>query len=171
MRRALLLVPAAVLLAVTACSSSGGHESSSDGPAKSASPAAASDSPVALTAAGVVARLKAAGLPVSNVQTQDERTDPNSMLGRPNGYTGRASFDVPGGDTAGDKYDISRGGVVEVWPDAAGAKKRAAYVKQATASMPALTEYDYVHGPVLLRITGGVVPSTARKFKAALSSM
>jgi hypothetical protein len=60
--------------------------------------------------------LKAAGLPLSNEAVQDENTDPNNLIGRPNGYLSRASFDLPGGDTNGEKHDIDRGGVIEVFP-------------------------------------------------------
>jgi len=33
------------------------------------------------------------------------------------------------------------------------------------------SEHDYVHGSVLVRITGKVVPSVAEPFQAALASM
>lgn len=59
--------------------------------------------------------LAAAGLPLSSVIVQDETTDPNNKLGRPNQYTSRSSADVPGGDPDADKYGVDRGRVVEVF--------------------------------------------------------
>lgn len=143
---------------------------------------AAAQAPTASAAAGakpsaaatvsiseVLARLTRAGLPLSNPAAQDENTDPNNLLGRPNGYIARASFDVPGGDPEGDQHTIERGGVIEVWPDEAAARRRSTYLQDLVKNAPILgTEYDYVRGPVLLRITGKVKPSVAAQFEAAL---
>jgi hypothetical protein len=69
-----------------------------------------------MDALAVIEALKKAKLPVTNIAEQDENTDPNNRLGRPGGYTSRASADVPGGDAEADKYSIDRGLVVEVAP-------------------------------------------------------
>lgn len=161
------------VLALAACSSgtSSGPASGAAKTATTAAPASPSAAP-ALDASAVLARLKAAGLPISNEAVQDENTDPNNLLGRPNGYTSRVSFDVPGGSTDGEKYSIDRGGVIEVFPDAAGAKIRSDYIQGLLKGSPILgTEYHYQAGPVLLRITGGVKPSVAAKFRDALSKL
>jgi hypothetical protein len=62
-----------------------------------------------MNAKAVVDALKNAGLPVTAIAEQDENSDPNDKLGRPGGYTSRASADVPGGDKNGDRYGIDRG--------------------------------------------------------------
>jgi hypothetical protein len=125
-----------------------------------------------MTALEVAEKLKASGLPVTNLAAQDENTDPNDLLGRPTGYTGRASFDLAAGDKAGEKYGVDRGGVVEVWPTAAAAKKRADYIQGALADNPILgSEWDYLNGAVLVRITGKVKPSEANRFRAAVEAL
>lgn len=133
---------------------------------------ATSAAPVKLDAKGVAERLKAAGLFTGAIAVQDEATDPNKQLGRPGRYTSRASFDLPGGDTAADPGAADRGAVVEVFPDAAAAKARADFIQKTLADTPMLgSEYDYVNGGVLLRITGKVLPSEAKKFEAALAKL
>jgi hypothetical protein len=125
-----------------------------------------------MTALEVGKKLKASGLPVTNLAAQDENTDPNNLLGRPTGYISRASFDLAAGDETGEKYDIDRGGVVEVWPTAAAAKKRADYIQGALADNPILgSEWHYANGAVLVRITGKVKPSEAKRFKAAVDAL
>lgn len=133
------------------------------------SPVPASSTAAPVTAATILDKFRAAGLPMTNVATQDEATDPNSLLGRPNSYTSHASFDLPGGDPDGTRADVSRGGVIEVFPDASKATVRASYIRAVTAGDAFLAEYDYQDGPVLLRITGKVTPSTAKQFQAALT--
>ncbi|WP_203924735.1 hypothetical protein [Rugosimonospora africana] len=109
---------------------------------------------------------------MSNGAVQDENTDPNNLIGRPSEYTSRASFDVAGGDPNGDRYTTDRGGVIEVFPDAATAKARAEYIQTQLNANPVLgTEYDYLTGSVLVRITGKVKPSVAGKFQAAVAGL
>jgi hypothetical protein len=163
-----LAAAAAFVVAVAACNSAPASSPAvGDASAGTGAPSAAA----AVDAKAVLAALTAANLGVSNGAVQDENTDPNNLLGRPNGYTSRASFDLPGGDSAEKKYDIGRGGVIEVWPDATAAKGRADYITNATKSIPALAEYDYVNGPVLVRVTGKVKPSAAGKVQVAVKAL
>jgi hypothetical protein len=120
----------------------------------------------------VLDKLTAAGLSISNGAVQDENTDPNNLLGRPNGYTSRASFDVPGGDPEAKAGDIARGGVIEVFADATTAKARADYIASTLKAAPIFgTEYHYLNGLVLVRISGKVKPSEASKFQAAVDAL
>ncbi|MER5338604.1 hypothetical protein [Micromonospora sp. NPDC002717] len=80
-----------------------------------------------LDAKAVLTKLTAARIGLTHGVVQDEDTDPNNLLGRPNGYTSRASADLPGGDTTGDKYGIDRGLVIEVIPSAGEADRRSTY--------------------------------------------
>lgn len=173
MRRLTLLAPAALLVAVlAACSSNAPSKPAPAAATPTATSASPSPSAPAMDAKTVVDRLQAAGLPVSNVVVQTEASDPNHLLGRPNGYTSRASFDLPGGNANAQAGDSDRGGAVEVWPDAAAAKARSAYIQGQLKANPMLgTEYDYINGGALLRITGLVVPSTAQTFQAALTKL
>lgn len=141
-------------------------------PATSAAATTTAPPAKALDAAGVLAQLTAAGLPLTNPHVQDENTDPNNLLGRPGGYTSRASFDLAGGDTTADPYFVDRGGVIEVYPTTAGAKARSEAIQGALQATQILgTEYHYLNGPVLVRITGRLKPTAAAPFGTAVSSL
>lgn len=85
----------------------------------------------------------------SVVYTAD--TDPNNLLGRPGGYTSKASFideRIDVSQVLGDRPGaVDVGGSVEVFEDAAAARQRADYVRQVTQVLPAFVEYDYMSGP------------------------
>lgn len=102
-------------------------------------------------------------------------TDPHNLLGRPGGYTSKASF-------IDERIDISQviddrpgavdvGGSVEVFEDADAAKHRADYVRQVTQAAPAFVEYDYVSGPVLLRVSGQLTPRQAAAYEVVLTEV
>ena len=128
--------------------------------------------PMLWTAEKVLGKLSAAGLPMSHGAVQDENSDPNNLLGRPNGYLGRASFDVEGGDPDAGQFGIDRGGVVEIFPSAAAALNRSSYIQETLKTVGIFgTEYHYLAGPVLVRITGKVKPSVAVKFETVVKEM
>lgn len=177
-----LICAALVAATATAC---GSNTPAAKTPA--AAPAVASSTAVAATssaavaghpaatldAAAVVTRLKAAGLPIGSVTVYTAATDTNHLLGRPGGYTSKASF----ADTRINPQDaktttvgsIDLGGGVEVFPDAAGAKARADYLRKVMAAAPILgTEYDYLSGNVLLRISEVLTPDQAAGYQKAL---
>lgn len=166
---------ATLALALTAC---GSEAAPIAGPAPSASTVSASASPApapapapALDARGVVDGLAAAKLPLTNLATQDENTDPNDKIGRPGGYTSRASADVPGGDKEADKFTIERGLVVEVFATAEDADTRSKFIQDSLKSIQILgTEYHYrpADKRVLVRLSGKIKPSVAKQFEAAV---
>jgi hypothetical protein len=119
----------------------------------------------------ILNRLFESDLPISNGAVQDETTDPNELLGRPHQYTSRASFDVPGADPTAPNHRVERGGAVEVFADAADAKARYEYLDGIRKAAPLLVEYDYVNGPVLVRITGKLKPSVAAQFEEAVRGL
>lgn len=103
-----------------------------------------------------------------------DRSESNHLLGRPNGYLSKASFSdkrVPASDTTGDsKGDVDYGGSVEVFATANEAKARAAYIESVLKADPMLgTEYDYLNGPVLLRVSQYLIPSQAEEYQRALA--
>jgi hypothetical protein len=100
-------------------------------------------------------------------------TDPNKLLGRPNGYTSKATFT----DTRIDPASVPRatpgsvdaGGSVEVFDTEAAASARQQFIKQTMQTAQILgTEYSYVDGPVLLRISQQLTPEQAAEYEAAL---
>ncbi|MEH1058693.1 hypothetical protein V6U89_26215 [Micromonospora sp. CPCC 206171] len=167
----LVALAAAVTLTVTGC---GGDTSSSPtvGVSTGTTPAVASTPAAPLDAETVLDRLTAAKLGLTGGAVQTEDTDPNDLLGRPNGYLSRASADMPGGDRDGDKYSIDRGLVIEVFPTAADADGRSKFIQDALKGMPILgTEYHdrTGEGTVLVRVSGKVKPSVAKKVEAAVA--
>ena len=100
------------------------------GSATTAAAAPAEAPAAAMDALAVIEALKKAKLPVTNIAEQDENADPNNKLGRPGGYTSRASADVPGGDAEANKYTIDRGLVIEVFATVEDAQARSTYIQQ-----------------------------------------
>jgi hypothetical protein len=169
-----LLLAALLVTGLAGCGTDQPAEQPTGQPPPAASSPAASPTPAPpkIDAKVVAAALAAAKLPVTNIAVQDENTDPNNLLGRPGSYTSRASFDVTGGDENGDPFDIDRGGVVEVFADAAAAQARSKYIQDTLRSMQILgTEYHYLNGPVLVRVSGKVKPSVAKPFEAAVAGL
>lgn len=179
MRRAAVLAASTLLLAA-GC---GGSSKTSTPPANTAAAASTASAaapaahttaaPVAKDAAGVVARLKAARLPIGAVIIYTAENDPNHLLGRPGGYLSKAGFAdtrINPKDARDDKPgSVDLGGDIEVFADAAGANARADYIRKALASMPMLgTQYEYVSGPVLLRLSQVLTPDQAAAYKKAL---
>ncbi len=177
-RTAPIYTAAALALLLTGCGSDPAAEQAPQ-PAPDTSATAVHDSaaPAAVEAMGaktVVNALKAAGLPVTAIAEQGENTDPNDKLGRPGGYTSRASADVPGGDKDGEKYGIDRGLVVEVFTTVEDAGARSKYIQETLKTMQILgTEYHYrgKDKRILVRISGKVKPSQAKKFEIAVAAL
>jgi hypothetical protein len=106
-------------------------------------------------------------LPIKLTITYNASNDPNHLLGRPNEYTSKASFSfagIPSSETEGDSVgDVDFGGSVEVFPTSNGALSREKYIESIFKAAPILgTEYDFLNGPVLLRVSRYLTPSQAK---------
>ena len=172
MRKPVHIAVVVLLCLTSAC---GGQEAANP---TSAVPAATQPTPAATPADSpdaqtIIGKLKNANLGLKNVQVQDEDTDPNNLLGRPNGYASKIAFSdsrVSRDDTVGAAKDaIERGGSIEVYPDSAGAKARATYIQEMLKATGFGAEYDYVKGPILVRVTGNLTPTKAMDYQAALA--
>lgn len=125
-----------------------------------------------LDAAGVIEELAARGLPAKLTVTYTADTDPNKLLGRPNGYTSKAAFaDERAKNGLGEEGDVALGGGVEVFEDADAAETRAEYIQGIGKSMPALGEYTYTAGNVLLRVSKELNPDDAAAYQQALAEI
>lgn len=124
-------------------------------------------------AAVLSARQVASGLrqhlPVTSITILTAATDPNHLLGRPGEYTSKARFRdsrIPAAP------DVTGGGEIEVFATSAQAVRRARYIQQVVQAAPILgAEYDYVAGPVLLRVSGKLTPSQAAGYALALAAV
>lgn len=173
-----IVCAAMLIVALTAC---GGEDTTGNeaGPAVESSAEASSAPPVeeetvALDAEAVVERLRAAGVPIVSTNTVTAENDPNNLLGRPNGYTSKVEITderVPEAERSPDG-GVDNGASVEVFADAAAAQARADFIAEIAKSSPALAnEYDYVRGPVLVRVTGKLTPAEAKIYETAVAEL
>lgn len=174
LRHTLVTLTAATLM-LAGCGDNSVNNPQTAGPAAATSPAEKAPTPTQpIDAKVVLAKLTAADLGATQGSVQDEDSDPNDLLGRPNGYSSRASADLPGGNTEADRYGIDRGLVIEVWPTAEDADRRSTFIQDMLKSMQMLgTEYHYRvdQGRVLVRVSGKVKPSLAKKVEVALAGL
>jgi hypothetical protein len=161
----------AVLLASSASCSSGPAPS-----AVGATPGtAATQNASAPTAEQVVADLTGKIGTAKPTVVFTAETDPNHLLGRPNGYTSKASFTDSRIKTSDVKDSrtgsVDQGGSVEIYPDEAGAATRKRLIDDTMKAAPILgTEYSYLDGPVLLRVSQALTPAQAQEYKSALTA-
>ena len=160
-RRKRAILPALVALAfLTGCASSG---------TDTAAPTPAPITTAAARDAETIANGIADAIPEAvQVIVYTETSDPNSLLGRPNGYTSAAAIN----DTRLEDVEpgVDLGAVVEVWPTEAEARARSDYIQQALKDAPALgTEYHHLDGPTLLRVSGHLPPTASRAYGAAFT--
>jgi len=120
-------------------------------------------STASLTASDYIDKLKEAGHPIGLVVDYTAETDPNELLGRPNQYTSKSNF----ADTTIEQLDPTDpdGGSVEVFKTKKDAENRKKYIDNIGESMPMLTEYSYINGTALLRLSKSLTPDQAEKYK------
>jgi hypothetical protein len=125
------------------------------------------------TAREVVRHLESEGLPVGEVKVFDEETDPNDLLGRPNGYVAKASWRNPRIEERADPggFDVSTGGSVEVFDSEDGAARRVEYVQTLAEEAPLFGEYTFQDGSVVLRVSDRLTPDEADEYEAALGEL
>jgi hypothetical protein len=127
---------------------------------------------VTLDANAITMGLQTAGLPLSDVIVYNETTDPNNLLGRPNGYLSKTAFkDSRCTQDDSDPGGIENGGGIEVFADHAGAKARADYIQSLAKASHLLNEYDYVAGAALLRLSTQLTPTQADEYKTAFEKI
>lgn len=173
---AYVVLLAVVAASVTACSSSSGTSatvgSTSTAAASGSSPTAASNQSATETADDVIAKFKSAKLPIGSVLEVTAANDPNHLLGRPNGYSSKTSWtdtrvsaDQAKDTTAGS---VDLGGSIEVFASAADAQTRETYIQGILKAAPMLgTEYDFVVGDALIRVSQVLTPAEAQAYATA----
>ncbi|MDQ7802697.1 hypothetical protein Q5425_03075 [Amycolatopsis sp. A133] len=169
-RRTALAVPVALAaLSLAACSSSGGSPTATDS-AGVVAPAENSSTPK--TAADVTKTLGAKIATLKPIKTYAAEDDPNHLLGRPNGYSSKTAFGdsrVKADDVEYLKEDaVERGGSVEVFTTEEAAQARMDFIQTVAKGLPAVGEYDYVKGGVLVRVSRFLTPDQAKDYQAAL---
>lgn len=118
-----------------------------------------------LTAESITQSFVSAGLPVGSVISYNEKTDVNGILGKPKGYTSKVNFSdtrVPQSDAANPV-----GGTVEVFKNAEDAKARYEYVTKFNSGENLLSQHNYLHDEVCIRIDGALTKEHADEYNAA----
>ncbi len=130
-----------------------------------------------ITAEDIVVKLKEKGLNIGKYVTYTEETDLNNLLGRPNQYISKTTFEVIGIEQINSTLDSDSfseeeineptGGTIEVFNNEEDMKKRKEYVEAISSSMSALAEYSYGKGCALLRLDHELTPSQAKEYEKA----
>lgn len=151
------------LLLLTGCSATAPQAEVAT-PTPTASPTPATPAEATATLAE---RLAAAIPEITQVVVLDETNDPNDLLGRPTGYiAGAVLYDSRASCT---ELGVACGATIEVWPEDTDAVRRMDYIQGVLEDAPVLgSEYDYIDGNILLRVTGELPPSVASEYEAAL---
>ncbi|MFD8737472.1 hypothetical protein ACFV06_21475 [Streptomyces sp. NPDC059618] len=176
-----LTIATTVLLAATlaACSDTKTDNGAAKARPAASEPSAATSKAVVkskpLTASTAFDKISASVTTAKLGSTVTAENDPNDLLGRPNQYTSKVTFTdnrVAADDVSGTEKDaIERGGSIEVFSNEVDAKVRAQYIQTVTKGMPALAEYDYVQGTVLVRVSHYLTPKQASDYKAAAANL
>ncbi|MBA2473688.1 MAG: hypothetical protein H0W70_12355 [Actinobacteria bacterium] len=138
--------------------------------ASSAATTVTSPAAKARTAGEIVANLKTNGLPIAETTVYTAADDPNDQLGRPGGYTSKASWHDTRVETQTD-FDVTGGGSVEVFGTETDAQKRYDYVDSITHGNAMLNEYHWRHGVIFLRVSKELTPDQADGYKRALDRL
>lgn len=161
-------ITAAALLALTAC---GTDSTNSTTPGTTKPASSSSDKSTALDAEQVVKALTNTIADAEPATVYTAKTDKNNLLGRPGGYTSKADFTD---DRAQPDLDdaVQKGGTIEVYDDPADAKERAEFIASTLKKMKIFgTEYHYLNGGTLLRVSGELTPDEAAEYETALNKL
>jgi len=127
-----------------------------------------------MDAAAVANELKNSIKNVTEVRVITEENDPNDLIRRPNGYTSAAVLVDSRIELPCDKKEPSAncGATVEVWKSHEDAKRRSDYIQTIQKEASILgSEYNYLDGPVLLRVNGELTPTVAKRYEAAFKEL
>lgn len=168
-----LAVAGCALVLLAGCSPSANQAAASQGSASTLAATTSTPAKPPATTDAVIATFKAKGMPIGMTLTFTAATDPNQLLGRPNGYTAKESWvdtridpTQAKGTTPGS---VALGGSVEEFTNTSDAKARSDYIQETEKAVKIVgVEYDYVAGDFLLRVSQALTPDQAAEYQAAL---
>jgi hypothetical protein len=170
------VLTAVTVLALTACSSGSTiHQSAT--PASAAGGSSRNSAITSMTPAGSAqdataqaSKIKGRIPSVVKVVTITENNDPNSLLGRPGGYTSAAVLYEK--SVSCTEVGATCGATIEVYGSKAASKARATYIQKVTRAAEMVSyEYDYLREDALLRVAAAVKPSAAQKYNEAFGGV
>jgi len=161
MRPALTLPLVAALLCLAGCHRPSAQPSTDGAPTYTIGSAfTASTIMVQLTLAVPTARLTA---------TYTQATDPNHLLGQAHEYASKVEFAdsrINGSDEQrAQSGGIDYGGTIEVFATSADAAARADALQSVLTRSIDYTEWDFLHGNVLIRVSQYLTPAQAEDFQ------
>ena len=121
-------------------------------------------------AATVLDLLKARGLPIGETVTYTAESDPNKLLGRPGGYASKVAW-RDSRVTPDTEMGVSAGGSVEMFDTVESARARKEYVSKIAASSPLFSEYTFVQGRIVVRVSHDLTPEQAEQYAAVLRDL
>ena len=119
----------------------------------------------------VIRQLLRAGLPLGDVEVYTAETDPNGLIGQPGGYVSKLNFQDTRLEVTGYPFNTENGGSVEVFPTAVLATASKDYIQALATKDPLYAEYDYVNGPILLRLSKRLTPEQVAEYEQALKAI
>jgi len=164
----LLFLVLAVSIIVTAC---GGKPLANlaaiEANAASAAQPSSTAAETQLTSETVFNALKAANLPMTDVEVYTEETDTNHLLGRPHQYVGKVNW----ADTrAKDEFEKNPN-TIEVFTNAEDLRARKTYIDAISKASPMFNQYIYDHKNVLVRLSHKLLPKDASEYERILKSL
>lgn len=169
-RRAAVTLSVVAVLALAGCS--GGQEAAKQTANAASSPTVTTTETATSppTARAIADRIKSAVPSVVRIVQLTEHNDPNNLIGRPGGYIDAVVlYDKRVHCT---ELGADCGTTIEIWPSDTAATDRATYIQGILGGGSMLgTEYDYVDGTALLRVTGVLPPSAAKIYASAFGGM
>ena len=129
-----------------------------------------------ITSEEIAIKLKEKVGNVGKIVTYTEETDINKLLGRPNQYICKTTFEdtrIEQINQALDEEYFSEeernepiGGTIEVFKSEEDMLKRKKYLEEITSSMSAFAEYSYSQGVYLLRLSKELTPTQAKEYES-----
>lgn len=122
----------------------------------------------------VLRKIQRAGLPIERPRLLAPDSDPDHLLGEPDGYRSKLSFEdgrLDGGlvlDNA--PGSVGLGGVIEVFGSSRDASARAVQLQRDAEGIPTRAERGYVARGVLLRLSPYLDERQAEQYRRALSA-
>lgn len=128
-----------------------------------------------MTAEDIANKLKEKNANVGNIFVYTAETDLNNLLGRPNQYTSKVTFeDTRLEQTNYDNEFLTEeerqepiGGTIEVFENEEDMKNRKEYVETISSQASMFAEYAYSAGNALLRLDNQLTPDQAKEYEEA----
>lgn len=131
------------------------------------------------TAEDIYNELKNKIADIGIVVVYNEETDINNLLGRPNQYISKVTFEDKRLEQVNkdneflseEEREKPTGGTIEVFANETDMKKRKEYIESIYLNMPVLSEYVYSKGNILLRLEKELTPEQAKEYEKALNEI